>query len=161
MDPDAEAEWNSLMEYDWSGGDNNAGNADAAAAAQTTTADEHLLDADFEEDDEPVILIPVPAPTPPPAASSSPQRSSEKVNENENSVTIESTDENYYPFWVLPTLNSLSNRISHRTVGTESVSRTNPEKTLSIPNPRNRSCPPNIISARPREPHLCRSKPLQ
>jgi hypothetical protein len=86
------------MEYDWSGGDDNGSNADAAAAAQTTAADEHLLDADFEEDDEPVILTPVPAPTPPPATSSSPQRSSEKVNENENSVTIESTDENYYPF---------------------------------------------------------------
>jgi hypothetical protein len=98
MDPDADAEWNSLMEYDWSGGDDTADNNSAAAAAQSTAADEHLLDADFEEDDEPVILTPVPAPTPPPATGSSPQRSSEKVNENENSVILESTDENCYPF---------------------------------------------------------------
>jgi hypothetical protein len=95
MDPDAEAEWNSLMEYDWSGTGNDAA---APPAAADPAADEHLLDADFEEDDEPVILTPVQAPTPPVVVGSSPQRSPEKVNENENSITLDSTDENYYPF---------------------------------------------------------------
>ena len=52
MDPEADAVWNSLMKYDWSGG-NDAAGTNAAAAAQSTVADEHLLDADFEEDDEP------------------------------------------------------------------------------------------------------------
>jgi hypothetical protein len=63
-----------------------------------SVADEHLLDADLKEDDKPVILTPVPAPTPPATTGSSPQRSPEKVNENDNSITLESTDENYYPF---------------------------------------------------------------
>ena len=95
MDPDADAEWNSLMEYDWSGTGTDAA---APPAAADPAADEHLLDADFEEDDEPVILTPVQAPTPPVVVGSSPQRSPEKVNENENSITLESTDENYFPF---------------------------------------------------------------
>jgi len=97
MDPDADAEWNSLMEYDWSGTGTDAA---APLAAADPAADEHLLDADFEEDDEPVILTPVQAPTPPVVMGSSPQRSPEKVNENEteNSITLDSTDENYYPF---------------------------------------------------------------
>ncbi len=79
MDPDADAEWNSLMEYDWSGGGDTA---DAAAPPATANpiADEHLLDAGFEEDDEPVILTSVLAPTPSAATGSSPQRSPEKVN---------------------------------------------------------------------------------
>ncbi len=95
MDPDADAVWNSLMEYDWSGSGTDAA---APPAAADPAADEHLLDADLDEDDEPVILTPVQAPTPPAATGSSPQWSPEKVNENENSITLESTDENYYPF---------------------------------------------------------------
>jgi hypothetical protein len=81
MDPDAE--WNDLMQYDWSGEDGTNTNNSAEP-------NETLLDADFEEDDEPVILTPSPAPPPTgppsssPAASSSPQRSSEKVNVNVN-----------------------------------------------------------------------------
>ena len=69
MDPDAE--WNELMQYDWSGED--------GANNNTSEPNENLLDADFEEDDEPVILTPSPAPpptgptSPSPAASSSPQ----------------------------------------------------------------------------------------
>ncbi len=91
MDPDADAEWNELMEYDWSGGDD--------VAAHSSTADEHILDANFEEDDEPVILTPQPAPPPTAASGSSPQRSPEKVNTTENTepVTSESHDETYYP----------------------------------------------------------------
>jgi len=96
MDPDAEAEWNSLMEYDWSGTGDDAA---APPAAADPAADEHLLDADFEEDDEPVILTPVQAPTPPVVVGSSRQRSPEKVHENENSITLDSTDENYSLFW--------------------------------------------------------------
>jgi hypothetical protein len=80
------------------GGDTAGTDAAAPSAAADPAADEHLLDADFEEDDEPVILTPVPFPTPPAATGSSPQRSPEKVNDNDNSVMLESTDEKYYPF---------------------------------------------------------------
>jgi hypothetical protein len=63
MDPDADAEWNELMEYDWAGADEGATHS---AEADSAEVDVHILDADFEEDDEPVILTPLPAP--PPAA---------------------------------------------------------------------------------------------
>ena len=89
MDPDAE--WNELMQYDWSGED--------GANNNTSEPNENLLDADFEEDDEPVILTPSPAPpptgptSPSPAASSSPQRSSEKVNANVSAdISFDGTD---------------------------------------------------------------------
>jgi hypothetical protein len=99
MDPDADAEWNELMEYDWAGADEGA--------THSAEVDVHILDADFEEDDEPVILTPLPAPppaavpsptTPTTATGSSPQRSPAKVNENDQFQTVDPREEIYDPF---------------------------------------------------------------
>jgi hypothetical protein len=104
MDPDADAEWNELMEYDWAGADEGATHS---AEADSAEVDVHILDADFEEDDEPVILTPLPAPppaavptptTPTSATGSSPQRSPAKVNENDQFQTVDPREEIYDPF---------------------------------------------------------------
>jgi hypothetical protein len=157
MDPDADAEWNSLMEYDWSGAGTDAASSLAAA---DPAADEHLLDADFEEDDEPVILTPVQAPTPPAVMGSSPQRSPEKVNENENSITHDSTDENYYPFsgGSDSEFTDMSNITPYSRYGIRFKAKT--EKPYPLRTLRNSQGCRNIISVRLPEPRLCRFKQL-